>query len=57
MSNLNKRRLVIEHAGLVAAFAAGDRTVRTELREIEQALGLNGTQIAQLAADEYMRDY
>lgn len=57
MDDKEKRNLVLRHAQLVAAHAAGQRDVLEELREIESKLGLNAEQIAQLAIDQYLRDY
>lgn len=57
MDAAEKKQLVIKHAQLVAAFAAGNKDVLDELKEIEQKLQLSAEQIAQLAIDEYMRDY
>jgi len=58
MDDQLKRKLVLRHAQLVAAYAATkDGQVLAELEQIEAELQMNAVQIAQLAVDQYMRDY
>ena len=57
MENLEKRRLIIEHAKLTAAHASGNDEVVERLKEIEDLLQMSVTEIATLAIDIYMSDY
>lgn len=57
MENTEKKALVVKHAKLIAALAAGNNTVREELAAIEAKLELSAPEIAQLAVTEYLRDY
>lgn len=57
MTDPEKRDLVIEHARLVSALAAGNEEVRTRLSQIESALNMSATQIAYEAVAHYLKDY
>ena len=57
MDDSEKKYLVIEHAQLVAALAAGNDSVRNRLLEIEAKLNMSATEIAHAAVTEYLRNY
>lgn len=57
MDDIEKKHLVIEHAQLVAALAAGNESVRNRLNEIEVKLNMSATEIAHAAVTEYLRGY
>lgn len=57
MDNDEKKHLVIEHAQLVSALAAGNESVRNRLLEIEAKLNMSATEIAHAAVTEYLRSY
>ena len=57
MDEVQKRNLVVEHAQLTAAVAAGKHEHRARLNEIEALLNMQPHEIADLAVREYLRDY
>ena len=57
MTDQEKRRLVIEHAQLTAAHAAGNAEARNRLREIEDMLQMSAAEIATKAVASYLKDY
>jgi hypothetical protein len=57
MTDQEKRRLVIEHAQLTAAHAAGNAEARNRLQEIEDILQLSAAEIASVAVTSYLKDY
>ena len=52
-----KRQLIIKHAQLTAAHAAGNESALAQLQQIEDTLQMSSAQIATLAATAYLRDY
>lgn len=57
MTESEKRDLVIEHARLVSALAAGNQEVKPRLSQIESTLNMSATQIAYEAVAHYLKDY
>jgi hypothetical protein len=52
-----KKQLVLKHAQLTAAHAAGNDSVKSKLQEIEDTLQLSAAEIATLAVQDYLKDY
>lgn len=57
MEDSKKRDLVVEHARLVSALAAGNQDVKERLGQIESQLNMSATQIAHEAVSLYLKDY